>query len=82
MRKKIEDEAQLQFDELENDLIAGTQISYEFKTEVGFLANRVTEHSKNHPINFLVVNRDLRTSHKESFDDLVDNTQIPVVIIP
>jgi hypothetical protein len=82
MRKKIEDEARLQFDQLENDLIAGAPISYEFKSEVGFLANRVTEHSKNHPVNFLVVNRDMKTTHKESFDDLVDNTQIPVVIIP
>lgn len=82
MRKRIEDEARLQFNLLENDLIAGAAISYEFKTEVGFLANRVTEHSKNHPVTFLVVSKDLRTSHKESFDELVDNTQIPVVIIP
>lgn len=82
MRKKIEDEARTRFHELENELLAGAQIPYEFKPEVGFLANRVEAHSKNQSVNFLVVNRDLKTSHKESFDDLVENTQIPVVIIP
>lgn len=82
MRKKIEQEAQLRFKKLENDLLPDGQISYEFKSEVGFLADRVEEHSKHHRVNFLVVNRELRTSHRESFDDLVENTRIPVVIIP
>lgn len=82
MRKKIEDDARSKFDKLENELLTGTKISYEFKTEVGFLANRVEAHSKNHGVNFLVVNKDLKTTHRESFDDLVDHTQIPVVIIP
>ena len=82
MRKKIEDEARSSFDLLENDLLTKVQISYDFKTEVGFLANRVEEHSKNHTVCFLVVNRDLRTSQRESFDDLVENIQIPVVILP
>lgn len=82
MRKKIEDDAQSRFHELEKELLAGAQIPYEFKTEVGFLANRVEAHSKSQSVNFLVVNRDLKTSHKESFDDLVEHTQIPVVIIP
>lgn len=81
MRKKIEEEARTSFGQLEKDLLQDTPISYEFKTEVGFLANRVEEHSKNHPLNFLVVNKGLRTTHKESFDDLVENTQVPVVII-
>ena len=82
MRKKIEDEAQSRFHELEIELLADAQIPYEFKTEVGFLANRVEAHSKSQGVNFLVVNRDLKTSHRESFDDLVEHTQIPVVIIP
>ncbi len=82
MRKKIEDEAHLKFHELENELLSHVQIPYEFKTEVGFLANRVEAHSKSHGVNFLVVNRDLKTSQRESFDDLVEHTQIPVVIIP
>lgn len=82
MRKKIEDEARARFHELENDLLVGASIAYDFKTEVGFLANRVEAHSKSQGIIFVVVNRDLKSRHSYSFDDLVEHTQIPVVIIP
>lgn len=82
MRKKIEDEARSLFQVLENELLTGAAIPYDFKTEVGFLADRVEAHSKSQEVNFLVVNRDLRSSHSDSFDDLVEHTQIPVVIIP
>ena len=82
MRKKIEDEARSRFRELENDLLAEASIPNDFRTEVGFLANRVEAHSKSQGIKFLVVARDLKSRHSDSFDDLVENTQIPVVIIP
>ncbi len=81
-RRKIEDEANQNFKILEKDLLLNKQISYDFKTEVGFIADRVEEHSKNHPINFLVVNNNVRMNNKESFDDLMENMQVPVVIIP
>ena len=81
MRKKIEENAHLNFEELEKDLLMGRNIPYEFKTEVGFLAARVQEYSRNHPIQFLVISKAM-TNHKESFDDLVENMQVPVVIIP
>ena len=82
MRKKIEDEAHQNFKILESDLLLNKHISYDFKTEVGFIADRVEEHAKNHPINFLVIDKSLRASNKESFDDLMENTQVPLVIIP
>ncbi len=82
MRKKIEAEAQLSFGQLEKDLLSSAQVSYDFKSEVGFLADRVEEHSKNHHVNFLVLDKELRTNHRESFDDLVENTTVPVVIVP
>jgi len=82
LRRKIEDEANQNFKILENDLLLNKHISYDFKTEVGFVADRVEEHSKNHPINFLVIDKSIRTSNKESFDDLMENMQVPLVIIP
>ena len=82
LRRKIEDEANRNFKILENDLLLNKHISYDFKTEVGFIAGRVEEHVKNHPINFLVIDKNLRMSNKESFDDLMENTQVPLLIIP
>lgn len=82
MRKKIEDEAQKNFGILEQDLLLDKKISYDFKTEVGFIADRVEEYAKNHAINFLVIDKNIRATNKESFDDLVENMQVPLVIIP
>jgi nucleotide-binding universal stress UspA family protein len=82
MRKKIEDEAQKNFGILEQDLLLDKKISYDFKTEVGFIADRVEEYTKNNPINFLVIDKNIRATNKESFDDLVENMQVPLVIIP
>lgn len=82
LRRKIEEEANQNFKILENELLLNTQVSYDFKTEVGFISDRVEEHSKNHPINFLVVNRNVRMNNKESFEDLMENMQVPMVIIP
>ena len=82
LRKKIEEEANRNFQIIENDLLRDKDISYDFKTEVGFIADRVEEHAKNNPINFLVIDKNIRTNNKESFDDLVAATQVPMVIIP
>jgi len=82
LRKKIEDEAHKNFRVLEHDLLLDKQISYDFKTEVGFVADRVEEHAKKHPIDFLVIDKSIRMSNKESFDDLVEHMQVPLVIVP
>lgn len=82
LRKKIEEEANRNFQILEKDLLLNKHISYDFKTEVGFIADRVEEHTKNQPINFLVIDKNIRTNNKESFDDLMENMHVPMVIIP
>jgi hypothetical protein len=82
LRKKIEEQALMAFAELERDLLKGSKISYDFRTEVGFLSDRVEEHSRSHPLNVLVVNKGLRTAQTESFDELVESMDVPVVIIP
>ncbi len=82
LRKKIEDEARKSFGILEQDLLVNKKISYDFKTEVGFISDRVEEHTKNHPVVFMVINKSIRKGNRESFDELVDGTEIPLVIIP
>ena len=82
LRKKIEEEANRNFKILEKDLLLDKKISYDFKTEVGFIADRVEEHTKVQPINFLVIDKNIRTSNKEAFDDLMESTHVPVVIVP
>jgi len=82
MKKIIEDEATRNFGALESELLAGTGIDYEFKPEVGFVADRVEEHAKKKGIGFLVMGKSMRDGSKESFDDLVENLRVPLVIVP
>jgi hypothetical protein len=82
LRKKIEDEAKNSFKALEKDLLANKKLSYDFRTEIGFLADRVEEHTKNHSVVFMVIDKNLRKGNRESFDDLIESTDVPLVIIP
>jgi nucleotide-binding universal stress UspA family protein len=82
MKKKIEEDAHTNFALLEKELLAGTGIAYDFKSEVGFVADRVEEHARKNPIGFLVVNKGMTTANRETFDELISHLQVPLVIVP
>ena len=82
MRKKIEEQATRNFEALESELLKGKNISYDFKSEVGFLSDRVEEHSRRNPLSFVVIDKSIRSINRESFDDLVEHADVPVVIVP
>jgi len=82
MRKKLEDDATKNFLSWEKEFLIGKEISYDFKTEVGFVADRIEEYAKKNPIGFLVMGRNSSTGSKESFDELVGHIDMPLVIVP
>jgi nucleotide-binding universal stress UspA family protein len=82
MRKKLENDAIKIFSAWEKELLKGRGISYDFKTEVGFISDRIEEHTKHNPVSFLVMGKNNSASNKESFDDLVKHIDIPLVIVP
>jgi hypothetical protein len=53
-----------------------------FKIEIGFVDDRIEEHTKNNKISFLVMGKNMSIRNKESFDELVENLQAPLVIVP
>jgi hypothetical protein len=82
LKKQSEDEAFRKFCSLEKEVLAGEGISYDFKTEIGFINNRVEDHLKKSKISFLVANQEISNRNKESFDDLVKKLKVPLVIVP
>lgn len=82
MKRKIEEEANKNFGVLETEFLKGSKVSYDFKTEVGFLSDRVEEHAKRNPLSFVVIDKNVRSINRESFDDLVEHANVPVVIVP
>ena len=81
-KKNIEEEAKKKFIAFESQYLKEIGIKYEFKIEVGFVADRIEDHAKNNPLRFIIIDRSMCSRNKETFDDLIENINVPVVIIP
>jgi nucleotide-binding universal stress UspA family protein len=81
-KRIIEEEALLNFGKLERELLAGAGVDYDFKSEVGFVTDRVEEHAKKRDVSFLVMGRGMQSLNKEGFDELVSHLRVPLVIVP
>lgn len=79
-KKELEREAIEKFESLTEASLRTSRLSYDFKAEVGFLRDRVTEFSRKHHVVLLVIGNDL--AKDESFPELVDELQVPLVIVP
>ncbi len=82
IKRKIEENAFRNFSLFKKDVLDGNDISYDFKVEVGFLSNRVKHYAEKNGVSFLVMGNKMTSSNKESFDELAENLQVPLVIVP
>jgi hypothetical protein len=81
-KRRTEEQAVNNFSAIENDLLKTSGITYEFKTEIGFVADRVEALVRKTPIGFLVMDRNMTFETRESFEELLANMVIPTVIVP
>jgi len=82
MKKRLEEDALQKFAQLEKDILQGRVSSYDFKTEVGFMADRIEKHLRNHAISFVVMDRNLSMANNETFEELFERVHVPLVIVP
>jgi hypothetical protein len=82
VKKQMEADAARNFSIIENEMLKDKGIKYEFKSEIGFVDDRIADHIKNNKISFLVMDRGLNSRSKESLEDFIGNLQIPLVIVP
>ncbi len=82
LKKKIEENAMKNFSALESEILKGRGVSYDFNVEVGFISNRIAEYVKNNGVSLLVMGKEMNGTDRESFDELVENIQVPLVIVP
>lgn len=82
LRKTIEENARRNFSAVENELVKGKGVSYDFRIEVGFVSNRVADYVKKEGVSFLVMGKEMNSTNKESFDELAENIQVPLLIVP
>ncbi len=82
LKRKMEDEAKQKFLLLEKELLTGKGISYDFKTEIGFVTDRIEDHAKKNTLSFLVMNKNANDAGKETIDDLMEHINVPVLLVP
>ena len=81
-KRMIEAEARAEFSLIEDNLLKASGIKYTVKIEVGFVADRVEEIINKNEIIFLVTDRLMYSRSKATFDELVECTDVPIVISP
>ena len=57
LRRKIEENASRNFLLLENEILKGSGVPYDFKMEVGFVSNRIADYAKRNGASFLVMGK-------------------------
>jgi hypothetical protein len=82
LRRGIETNAIKKFSALEQEVLVGSGVPYEFKVEVGFVSNRVRHYTKKDEVSFVVMGNKMNAANKETFDELAESIQVPLVIVP
>lgn len=81
-KKKMEQEALRHFTDFENEYLKNISLTYEFKVEIGFIADRIEDFAKNNTLSFIVMDKALCMRSRDTFDELLEQTNVPLIIIP
>lgn len=81
MKRDLDGEAMKRFQKL-TYLLEIANLRYQFRSEVGFLQDRILEHLRKHSIHSVVITRALAGSDREAINELISNIKIPLTIVP
>jgi hypothetical protein len=81
-KKQTERDAAQHFAVLENEVLKGMEVAYDFKTEVGFVADRIKANAREAPVDFIVMDKTLSMENKDTFEAFIKDMDVPLVIVP
>ena len=79
-KKDLDLDASEKFERLVESVLKNSRLTYDFHSEVGFLRDRIAEHARKNNVVMLVMGKGQLT--EESFPELVQELNIPLVIVP
>lgn len=82
IKKIIEQEATQKFEILEKEYLQHTGIPYDFKIEVGFVSDRIEDRAKNNSLDFVVMDKAMKSNNNESFEELIEHIHVPMLLVP
>jgi len=81
-KKNMVEEIQQKFNILEKQHLIGKGLSYEFKIEIGFVADRLNEYAKYNHLDFIIMDCKTDLSGYETFQKLLNCLPAPLLLIP
>lgn len=81
MKRKKESESLSRFVALEKTLLTDKRISYDFKTEVGLITDRINHFIVKNVTSLIVINKTIIEENRETFEELLSSVLLPIVII-
>ncbi len=82
IRKSIDANASQSFSKISKELLKNSDVDLEFRSEVGFMNDRVHAFSKKNKIGLMVMSKKMALSNRDAFNDLLDQIQVPLLIVP
>jgi nucleotide-binding universal stress UspA family protein len=82
IKKVMEHEARQKFELLEKDFLQNSGIVYDFKVEVGFISDRIEDRAKNNALDFVVMDKTMRSNSNESLEELLEHIHVPMLLVP
>ena len=82
IKKVMEHEARQKFELLEKDFLQNSGIVYDFKVEVGFISDRIEDRAKNNALDFVVMDKTMRSNSNESLEELLVHIHVPMLLVP
>lgn len=79
-KKDMDRDAAEKFDSLMEGVLKNSRLTYDFHSEVGFLRDRIAENARKNNVVMLVMGKN--QVEEESFSELVQELNIPLVIVP
>jgi len=79
-KKELETDAQLKFDNLAAGTLRKSKVPFDFRSEVGFLNDRIVENVRKRHIVMMVMGNSMADG--ETLEALLTEIDVPVVIVP
>lgn len=82
MKKNIDQDAASNFEKIAREVLGGLHVSFDFRSEVGFMNDRVEEHVRKGNVSLVVMSKKMALGSKDNLHDLIDHAGVPLVIVP
>ena len=81
-KKSIDADANSSFNRMTINLFKDSNVLWEFKSEVGFINDRVEAFTQKHNVGLVVMSSELSKNSNEKLEGMIDKLTCPLLIVP